>query len=259
MIRSLAFGVKLTVASLVIVAGVGVTTSIPANAISTNDLNDLAKKSCGAKDDEKSRTCRTNYRAGYKAGESGGDKAKTCGSLTVAKKNCESGFTEGKADKADEDKRKKLEADAKTACKDSSQKTSCEKGYVAAGQGKSKESACKSLSGTKKTACEKGYSSGASAQIKGPNDTIASPISLNSLPDTTADDTRLDNMANIAFGIAGSLAMLFTVIGGVRYIMSQGDPQKVSQAKNTILYAVIGLVVTISAFAIVKFILSRAV
>ena len=43
------------------------------------------------------------------------------------------------------------------------------------------------------------------------------------------------------------------VVGGIRYATSQGDQSGVQAAKNTILYAVIGLIVAIAAYAIVDF------
>lgn len=67
----------------------------------------------------------------------------------------------------------------------------------------------------------------------------------------------INSIVNIVFGIAGSLAVLFVVIGGMRYVISRGDPQATAQAKNTILYALIGLIVTIFAFTIVRFVISR--
>jgi len=57
------------------------------------------------------------------------------------------------------------------------------------------------------------------------------------------------------FFIAGIIAVGVIIFGGVRYAISQGDPGKVKKAKDTLLYAVIGLVVTLMAFAIVTFIL----
>lgn len=69
-----------------------------------------------------------------------------------------------------------------------------------------------------------------------------------------ANNGTINSIINIAFSIAGGLALLFVAIGGFRYVISQGDPNATSQAKNTILYALIGLVVTILAYAIVRFV-----
>ena len=61
------------------------------------------------------------------------------------------------------------------------------------------------------------------------------------------------SVLNVVFGLIGIIAVIFVVIGGFKYSTSQGDPGKVSQAKNTIMYAIIGLLVTIFAFAITQF------
>lgn len=71
-----------------------------------------------------------------------------------------------------------------------------------------------------------------------------------------ADEGTIVSIKNIIFGLAGSLALLFVVIGGVRYILSRGDPNATAQAKNTIIYAIVGLIVTIMAYAIVGFVVN---
>ena len=55
------------------------------------------------------------------------------------------------------------------------------------------------------------------------------------------------------FGVIGIVAVIFVVIGGYKYTVSQGEPSRVQQAKNTIMYSLIGLVITLSAFAITGF------
>jgi type IV secretory pathway VirB2 component (pilin) len=52
-------------------------------------------------------------------------------------------------------------------------------------------------------------------------------------------------------GIVGGLAIIFIVIGGIRYIMAQGDPKATDSAKNQITAAIIGLVVALLAVVIV--------
>ena len=44
--------------------------------------------------------------------------------------------------------------------------------------------------------------------------------------------------------------------GGIRYVVSGGDAKKVTDAKNTVLYAIIGLIVAFLAFAIVNFVVN---
>ena len=57
--------------------------------------------------------------------------------------------------------------------------------------------------------------------------------------------------------ITGVVSVFMIVIGGLRYVLSAGDSSKTSSAKNTILYAAVGLVVALSGGVIVEFILSR--
>ncbi|SRR6266496_3297678 len=65
----------------------------------------------------------------------------------------------------------------------------------------------------------------------------------------------IKNVANILIFITSAIAVLMIIIGGVRYAISGGDQGAINGAKNTILYAVIGLILTIAAYAIVSFVL----
>lgn len=55
-------------------------------------------------------------------------------------------------------------------------------------------------------------------------------------------------------GISGGIAVLFLILGGLQYITSSGNKDKAEQAKQTILYAVIGLIVIALSFVIVAFV-----
>ncbi len=58
---------------------------------------------------------------------------------------------------------------------------------------------------------------------------------------------------NGVIGVLGLVAVAFIVVGGVNYMTSTGDPGKTKKAKDTILYACIGLIVCALSFAIVNF------
>lgn len=62
----------------------------------------------------------------------------------------------------------------------------------------------------------------------------------------------IQGILNAVIGIIGVVAVIYIVIGGVNYMTSAGDAEKVRKAKNTIKYAVIGLVVVILSFIIVN-------
>lgn len=64
---------------------------------------------------------------------------------------------------------------------------------------------------------------------------------------------------NAVIAVSGLVAVIFVIIGGVQYMTSTGDAGKVEKAKKTILYALIGLVVSVLAFAIVNWVIVRAI
>ncbi|MBR3180783.1 hypothetical protein IKF63_01760 [Candidatus Saccharibacteria bacterium] len=63
-------------------------------------------------------------------------------------------------------------------------------------------------------------------------------------------------VTNTILYIVGALAVIMLIVGGLKYALSAGDAKKVTDAKNTILYALIGLVIAILAYAIVNFVLN---
>jgi len=66
-------------------------------------------------------------------------------------------------------------------------------------------------------------------------------------------------LINAVLGILATVAVLFVIIGGFQYITSAGNPDSIQKAKNTILYAILGVVTSIIAFAVVKFITDNLV
>lgn len=78
-----------------------------------------------------------------------------------------------------------------------------------------------------------------------------------SIPQVQANNTTLSNIMNLVYGLAGAIAVVYIVLGGIHYTTSAGDMNKVKKAKDTILYAVIGLVVVIAAFAITNFVVGK--
>lgn len=64
----------------------------------------------------------------------------------------------------------------------------------------------------------------------------------------------VQRVLGLVFYLLGAIAIIMIIIGGIRYATSQGDSQKVQTAKNTIFYAVIGLIVAILASVIVTFV-----
>lgn len=63
---------------------------------------------------------------------------------------------------------------------------------------------------------------------------------------------------NIMSVIVGAIAVVMIIIGGFRYVTSGGDSAKITSAKNTILYALIGLIIVALSQIVVKFVLTKA-
>lgn len=57
--------------------------------------------------------------------------------------------------------------------------------------------------------------------------------------------------------ISGAVAVIIILVAGFSFITSGGDPAKVASARNTILYAAIGLVVIIAGQSIIQFVINR--
>lgn len=68
-------------------------------------------------------------------------------------------------------------------------------------------------------------------------------------------ETRVKDVTNVLLFVVGAIAVIMIIVGGVRYVVSGGEGSAVKNAKNTIMYAVIGLVVAILAYALVNFVI----
>src|SRR5437879_5360974 len=65
------------------------------------------------------------------------------------------------------------------------------------------------------------------------------------------------SIANTLIFTVGACSVIMLIIGGLRYVLSSGNATAVEGAKNTILYALIGIVVAALAFAMVKFVVDK--
>jgi hypothetical protein len=77
------------------------------------------------------------------------------------------------------------------------------------------------------------------------------------LPGTGAGTAQIRTVINVLLSVAGAVALLVMTMAGFRFVTSRGNPQQVSQARDAILYSLIGLVTMISAFVIVNFVIFK--
>ena len=93
-------------------------------------------------------------------------------------------------------------------------------------------------------ACDKGLYGGEDCdlvkhnEIDNSHSTISTPISW-------------------AFWLLAAIAVIMIIVGGIKYVTSQGNQQQLQSAKSTILYAVVGLLVAIAARAIVQLVVDN--
>lgn len=66
-------------------------------------------------------------------------------------------------------------------------------------------------------------------------------------------------ISNVLLFVVGAIAVIMIVIGGLRYVISGGDSTQVTAAKNTIMYALIGIIIAILAYAAVNFVVNSFV
>ncbi|MBQ3464623.1 hypothetical protein IJH15_00135 [Candidatus Saccharibacteria bacterium] len=72
-------------------------------------------------------------------------------------------------------------------------------------------------------------------------------------------ENTIINIIEAIIAVLGVVAVIFIIIGGIQYMTSTGDPGKVKKAKDTILYALIGLAVCVLSFAIVNFVIKNVI
>jgi Na+-driven multidrug efflux pump len=76
------------------------------------------------------------------------------------------------------------------------------------------------------------------------------------VPNGTADQVLASGL-NLAYLIAGIIAVIVIIIAGFMIVTNGGEPETVKKARNSILYAVIGLVVIMIAFTVTWFVVGR--
>jgi hypothetical protein len=77
------------------------------------------------------------------------------------------------------------------------------------------------------------------------------------LPMVQASNGNLTTLMGIVFGIIGAVAIIVIIIGAMNMSLAEGDAQKVARARQTVIFALVGLVIAISAEAIIAFVIKN--
>lgn len=94
------------------------------------------------------------------------------------------------------------------------------------------------------------------AHAEGAADLIQKGADSTGQKDSRSAGDLAKDFVNIMLFAVGILAVIMLIWGGIRYVLSGGDSGAVSSAKKTIIYAVVGLIVAILAYAIVNFVIT---
>ena len=91
------------------------------------------------------------------------------------------------------------------------------------------------------------------------NSEITSGMNATSAGTSTPTDVNvvIKNVTNIMFFIIGAVSVIMLIYGGIRYTTSGGNANSVTAAKNTVIYSIVGLVISILAYAIVNFVVTN--
>jgi hypothetical protein len=85
---------------------------------------------------------------------------------------------------------------------------------------------------------------------------LAQNVNVN-LPTPAAGNAQIKAVVNVLLSVSGAVALLVITMAGFRFVTSRGNPQQVAQARDAIIYSCIGLVVIMSAFIIVNFVVFK--
>lgn len=80
---------------------------------------------------------------------------------------------------------------------------------------------------------------------------------LTNLPAVNADPDQVQTVLQLTFGIIAAVTVLIIVIQGIRFVLSSGEPEKAKSARKGVIYAAVGLLISLSAELIVTFLLER--
>ena len=87
-------------------------------------------------------------------------------------------------------------------------------------------------------------------------ESIIPPDQIN-IPQKAVTNSTVENVMRIVFGTLGAIALIIIIIAGIKFMTSQGNPEALAKARNTIIYAAVGLAVAIGAYSIVTFVIGR--
>lgn len=87
------------------------------------------------------------------------------------------------------------------------------------------------------------------------HDSASTPTLRNPLGSIDSPQQLIGKIINNVLGVVGSLALLMFVYGGLTWMASSGNPEKVKKGRDILVWAAIGLVVVFSAYTLTRFVI----
>jgi cytochrome bd-type quinol oxidase subunit 2 len=72
------------------------------------------------------------------------------------------------------------------------------------------------------------------------------------IPKGNVDSNTFADVLELTFGLLGAIALIVIILSGIRFIMARGNSEAVARARNTIVYAAVGIILSVLSFAIVR-------
>ncbi len=96
------------------------------------------------------------------------------------------------------------------------------------------------------------------------SDSIADGIEIATTPEMKGKQIEgkgglIQTIVNVLLWVVGALSVIMIIFSGIRYVTSAGDAAKTKAAQNSLIYAVVGLIVAIFAWAIVNMVIDKFV
>ncbi len=89
------------------------------------------------------------------------------------------------------------------------------------------------------------------AQVTNCKNGTDNPDCFTNLPEVDLNHPAVTNILGIVFGVMGAVAVLIIVIQAIKFALSNGEADKAASARKGIIYALVGLVISLTAEAIV--------
>lgn len=85
--------------------------------------------------------------------------------------------------------------------------------------------------------------------------TTLAQVNISPLPHVQANNQTITTVLGVVFAVTAAIALLIIVIAGFRFVIAGGDSEDMARARMTIIYALVGLLVSMAAYSIVTFVI----